>query len=97
MNLKNLSKIIEPEPKYRADQIKRGLFIDLSEDWDVLTGLPKTLREKLKKECPLDIDAEIFSDTDGGAIKALIRLADGKKIETVLMSHIDGRNTVCVS
>ncbi|MFC1721233.1 23S rRNA (adenine(2503)-C(2))-methyltransferase RlmN [Patescibacteria group bacterium] len=97
MDLSNVSKIIEGEPKYRADQIKRGLFVDLAQDWDSLTGLPKALREKLKKECPLDIDAEIFSDTDGAAVKALIRLSDGRRIETVLMRHNDGRNTVCVS
>jgi 23S rRNA (adenine2503-C2)-methyltransferase len=97
MDISNVSKIIEKEPRYRADQIKRTLFVDLSEDWDTATGLPKILREKLKKECPLDIDSEVFPDKDGKTMKVLIRLVDGKKIETVLMRHNDGRNTVCVS
>lgn len=97
MDLSVISKTTEEEPKYRASQIKKGIFVDLVEDWDMITGLPKVLREKLTKQCPLNIDAEVFSDKKDTAVKALIRLDDGKRIETVLMRHTDGRNTVCVS
>lgn len=97
MNFSVISEIIKDEPKYRFDQIRKGIFVDLLEDWDLFTGLPKTLRAELKEKCPLGIDAEVFEDDRDSAVKALIRLSDGKRIETVLMRHVGGRNTVCVS
>lgn len=97
MNFLGIQDAIKDEPRYRADQIKKGVFVDLAQNWDEITGLPKPLRAKLAEVSPLDIDAEIFADEEGGAVKALIRLSDGKRIETVLMRHTDGRNTVCVS
>jgi len=97
MDLATLPLCIQDEPHYRARQIKLGVFVDLAEDWNDLTALPKKLREKLQKNCSLRISAELFPDKNVGAVKALIRLADGKRIETVLMRRRDGRNTVCVS
>jgi len=97
MDISAISEIIKNEPGYRANQIKKGIFVDGLSDWDDFSWLPKDMREKLKESAPLDIDAEMFADTDGTAVKALIRLSDGRRIETVLMRHTDGRNTVCVS
>ena len=97
MNLSAISNIIDTEPKYRAEQIKRAIYVDCIENWDEAEWLPKKMRETLEKNSSLDIDAEIFEDDDGSAVKALIRLTDGRRIETVLMRHTDGRNTVCVS
>ncbi len=96
MNLENLGKILEGEPRFRYAQAEKAIFGDLIETWDEATTLSKPLREKLKQNCPLDITAELFLSKDGNTIKALITLADGKKIETVLMKHKD-RNTICVS
>ncbi len=97
MNISSLVRVLENEPKYRVAQAMRGVFVDFVDDWGLVTGLPTALREKLNKECSLNIDAEVFSDGKGTAVKALIKLSDGKQIETVLMRHSDGRNTVCVS
>jgi len=55
------------------------------------------LRQKLNKECPLLIKSETLISKDGDSVKARISLKDGFKIESVLMRHKDGRNTVCVS
>ncbi len=96
MNIKDLEKILSKEPKFRITQVKKVLFQELIENWDDAKTLPKNLREELKKTCPLEIDARILSDSIGTK-KALITLSDGAKIETVLLSHIDTRNTVCVS
>jgi 23S rRNA (adenine2503-C2)-methyltransferase len=97
MNLSLLTETIKNEPSYRKEQIKRAVFVDGIEDWGEAQWLPKAMREKLAAQCSLTIDAEIFADDDGSAVKALIRLSDGRRIETVLMRHADGRNTVCVS
>jgi 23S rRNA (adenine2503-C2)-methyltransferase len=104
MNLDKLNKILEGEPRYRTDQVKRAVFFDLIENWDEATTLPKALREKLTAECPLEIEAEIFVAKGDPTRKAVITLTDGVKIETVLMSYASkkedddtARNTVCVS
>ena len=97
MELSKLATVIKNEPKYRLKQINQAIYKDLIDDWDIVTGLPKTLRDKLKDQCSLAINAEIVSSDDQNTVKALITLNDNKLIETVLMRHGDGRNTVCVS
>lgn len=104
MNLDKLEKILVNEPRYRTDQVKRAVFFDLIENWDEATTLPLALREKLNAECPLEIEAKIFSDQNDPTKKAVITFDDGMKIETVLMSYVGKkeenkapRHTVCVS
>lgn len=96
MKLDNLEKILADEPAFRLKQAKEAVFLKLAEDWNEATNLPAALREKLNKECPLQIDFKKFVSDDGATIKFLITLYDGYKIESVLMRHED-RNTVCVS
>jgi len=97
MNLKKLENVLSDEPKFRIKQAKQAVFVDLINDWNKATNLALALRDKLNQECPLEIKAEIFKSRDKGSLKALLQLADGLKIETVLLKHADGRNTVCVS
>ncbi len=97
MEFSMIKEILAREPKYRLVQVNQAIFSDLAESWDEVTALPKKLRETLQAECPLEINAELSLSDDKDTAKALIRLADGKFIETVLMRHEDGRNTVCVS
>ena len=97
MEISRLQEVLKNEPKYRIDQARRAVFVDLAEDWNGVTGLPKVLREKLEKECPLDITSEVSTSNTSDTVKVLLTMDDGKLIETVLMRHEDGRNTVCVS
>lgn len=97
MNLEKLTSSLGREPKFRLKQAWRAVYADLIDDWNKATILPLALRHKLNEECPLAIKAEIFKSRHKNSVKALISLADGLKIETVLLSHDDGRNTVCVS
>ncbi|MDD4995609.1 MAG: 23S rRNA (adenine(2503)-C(2))-methyltransferase RlmN [Patescibacteria group bacterium] len=90
-------EILRGEPKYRLNQMKQAVFIDLIDDWQKATILPAELREKLARVAPLEIDAKMHVSRDQGTVKALVELADGLKIETVLLQHEDERNTVCVS
>jgi 23S rRNA (adenine2503-C2)-methyltransferase len=96
INFEKIDNILAGEPKFRQKQVEKLVFGDLIENWDKAMTLPAGLREKLNQECPLDIDAEIFVSKDGKTAKILLVLADGLKIESVLMRH-DKRNTVCVS
>ena len=97
MDLTHLKEILEKEPPYRKKQANQALFRDLIENWSEATTLPLALRNKLNEKCPIGIRAKTFVSKDERVAKALITLNDSLKIETVLMRHKDGRNTVCVS
>jgi 23S rRNA (adenine2503-C2)-methyltransferase len=92
------------QPKYRARQVWEWAYRHLVRSYDEMTNVPATLRASLAAELPLpstEIVRELTSD-DALTRKQLIRLADGKLIESVLMlydprSDSRGRATVCVS
>ena len=97
MDLIQFQRLFDKEPRYRLGQAKRALFHDLIKNWQEAVVLPLSLREKLNKECPIEIPAKTFVSKDRNTIKALLTLKDDLKIETVLMRHKDERNTICVS
>ena len=97
MDFTQFHVFFEKEPKYRLKQAMEGLFRELASNWQEAGYLPAALRQKLDKEFPIGIIAETFVSKDENTIKALITLEDGFKIETVLMRHENGRNTVCIS
>lgn len=97
MNISDLSKILKQEPKYRLKQANEAIFKNFIDNWNKATFLPKDLREKLNQECPLEIKSELLISKTKDSVKALITLNDNSLIESVLMRHKDGRNTVCVS
>ena len=92
------------EPGYRATQIFRWLYQDLATSFDEMTNIPAGLRQTLTAETTLlslNLVDEKASD-DGGTIKTLFELEDGKSIESVLMLYDRTekgrkRNTVCIS
>lgn len=96
MNISRLGKLLADEPKYRFKQAYVALFQDLITDWSEASSLPLPMREQLKENCPLEIEAKVTKSADGTE-KALIKFEDGMAVETVLISHRDGRHTVCVS
>ena len=93
-----LSAVLGGHPSYRVDQVWDGMYRGLAEPAE-LTNLPKALRETLRA-CPQLAPALVLSrestTVDGATCKWLWSLADGSRIETVLM-HYPGRSTVCVS
>jgi 23S rRNA (adenine2503-C2)-methyltransferase len=97
MILENLENILKSEPSFRLKQAKRAVFHELINNWDQATNLSLALRERLKKECPLEIKNKLFFSKNKNTAKGLITLEDGNKIETVLMIHTDKRATACVS
>ena len=97
MKISVLKNILANEPKYRLEQAKKAVFVDLIKSWNEATTLSAQLRDELNEKCPLEIKAEIFESKDKKTAKALIDLDDGLKIESVLMRYESERNTVCVS
>lgn len=97
MNLEKLKACLSGQPAFRYKQADEAIYRQLISDWSEATGFPKDLRERLNKECSLAIDYEAIESDEDDATKALIRLDRGGEVETVLMSHRDGRRTVCVS
>jgi len=86
-------------PAFREKQIRQAFFVGLADSWDEVTVLSKDLRDRLKTELIWSSVAEekVSGNEQSGSIKAALRLVDGELIETVLIKHKDGRNTVCVS
>lgn len=98
MDLSKLATVLEGQPKYRFAQAEKAVWQDLASSWDEASSLPQALRDRLNLECPLGIKAELDQEAKGRkTVKALISLADGESIETVLIRQKGGRNTVCVS
>jgi len=93
-----LENVAPGQPRYRADQLWDGLHRRLLGP-DELTDLPRALRAALTDHpamaLALEPDGEWVADA-GDTRKWVWRLADGRRIESVLM-HARHRSTVCVS
>jgi len=96
MNLEEIKSILQDEKSYRFNQVFSAIFKQLASSWQN-TNLSQNLKKKLEEKASLEIQAEIIGSKKQNIKKALITLGPGEKIETVLISHQSGRNTVCVS
>jgi len=86
------------EPRYRADQIWKGVYRRLIDSAAGLTNVPRSLRDRLEAERPFStmIPRTRLRSSDGETEKLLLALRDGQAIEVVLM-HYDRRRTACIS
>ncbi len=85
--------------KFRYAQLENALYKNFVSDFDQMDTLPKEVRELLKEHCfynSLRVHSEITSE-DGQTTKFLFKTHDDKMIEAVIMRHLSGRNTLCVS
>jgi 23S rRNA (adenine2503-C2)-methyltransferase len=92
------------EPAYRAGQVLAGAHRAGASSFEDLTDLPAPLRSALAKGFRFStIEASHVIGADGGlTAKAVHELADGQRIESVLMryparGHSDERTTICIS
>lgn len=93
------------EPAYRSGQILDWLYARRAGDWEAMTNLPKTLREKLSARFALNTLKLVRQQGAQDATrKFLWRLADGALIESVLIpanpalyGEASDRHTLCVS
>jgi len=85
------------EPRYRTEQIWQWLWQKRVRDVEAMTNLSRPLREKLASLATIAWPeiARVATSSDG-TIKFLLRLHDGKLIETVLIPMAD-RYSQCLS
>ena len=86
------------EKGFRAKQLYEWLHVKLADDFDEMTNLPKSLRERLREEYevrPARMIECYVSQLDG-TTKYLFQMSDGSVIESVLMRYHYG-NSVCIS
>lgn len=100
LDLKKLSAYVESigEKAFRAKQLYEWMHKKLASDFDEMTNLPKSLKEKLLQSAAftsLVVVDEKISQIDGTR-KYLFGLSDGNIIESVLMRYNHG-NSVCIS
>jgi 23S rRNA (adenine2503-C2)-methyltransferase len=94
MELADLSAVLGPdEPEFRARQIYDAVYRRRVTDLDRISNLPKPLRSRLSLGLP-EVERR-FESTDGTR-RYLLKLADGKTVETVWMPEGE-RSTICIS
>jgi 23S rRNA (adenine2503-C2)-methyltransferase len=100
LNLEELTQFVTDlgQPAFRARQIWQWLYQHYATDFDEMTNLSKSLRQKLAETAVIPILPVAFSQhsSDGQTKKVLFQLADGQTIETVLMRY-EKRRTLCIS
>ena len=85
------------QPKFRAAQIHRWAAVSRANSFEEMTNLPKGLREKLTDDFQLwTTEVVRHQKSPDGTEKLLLELADGGRIECVLLRDGD-RRSICVS
>ena len=74
------------EPAYRVGQVLRWLYVHRVADWEAMTNLPKSLREKLSRNYSLHtLELVRKQGSRDTTLKFLWRLADHSLVESVLI------------
>ena len=85
------------EKRFRATQLFRWIHQKGAQDFDQMSDLAKSLREKLKTSARVEPLTPISRhDSLDGTIKWLFDVGDGNAVETVFIPE-DDRGTLCVS
>lgn len=85
------------EPPYRGNQLYHALYAEGTAQFSRMSSLRRPLRERLEREACLSLPhlEKRYTSADGTA-RYLLRLSDGKTIETVWMPEAT-RQTLCLS
>ena len=83
---------------FRADQVSRHWFGNLSNNYEEWTDLPSEKRKEIAEKLAPNLLTEVKTQKadQGNTVKTLWKLHDGLFIESVLM-HYPNRTTVCIS
>ena len=86
------------EPQFRGEQVFNWMYNHLSDDFNEMLNLPKSLRKKLDEETEINtlsyVDSKISSET--GTKKFIFSTKENHKIESVIIPE-EKRTTLCVS
>jgi len=98
MELSELRQVLPAgQPAYRAAQIYRAIYREKVANLVQISTLPSSVRSELAEHAELGLPAldRRYESVDGTR-RYLLRLSDGRTVETVLMPEGD-RDTVCIS
>src|SRR5579863_2267094 len=98
MDLTELGEALGPDqPGYRARQLYDAIYRGEAPDLVQISTLPVRMREDLARRHALGLPAiERLYQSSDGTRRYLLRLEDGRTVETVLMPEGD-RDTICIS
>jgi 23S rRNA (adenine2503-C2)-methyltransferase len=95
-----LGALSDAPPAFRAQQLYDAIYRQRVADVGAISNLPKPLRERLAQEFPVGLPAvERRYNSSDGTCRYLLKLHDGKTVETVWMPAEEGadRATICIS
>src|SRR6202167_1223777 len=98
MDLADLREALgSDQPAYRAQQLYEAVYRGQASDFVQISTLPAGLRQNLSAthEVGLPAVAQLYQSADGTR-RYLLRLEDGRTVETVLMPEGE-RDTICIS
>ena len=87
------------QPAFRYAQIENAIYKNFVTNFDDIQTIPKELREILKENFyyqSLELDYQVTS-ANNQTTKLLFKTKSWDLIEAVIMRHLTGRNTLCVS
>jgi 23S rRNA (adenine2503-C2)-methyltransferase len=98
MDLAELAGVLGPgQPAYRARQIYHAIYRAGASELDRISTLPAALRQDLAARHPIGFPSvEHLYRSGDGTLRYLLRLEDGRTVETVLMPEGE-RDTICIS
>ena len=98
MELSEIREALGPqEPEYRARQVYQALYQAQLTDLVQITALPAQLRGRLASDHAVGLPAsERRYESSDGTRRYLLRLEDGRTVETVWMPE-EARDTLCIS
>jgi 23S rRNA (adenine2503-C2)-methyltransferase len=84
-------------PAYRSKQIRRWLYQGRAGSFNAMSDLPKKLRDQIEKDYTIWTTKVVkHQKSKDGTEKLLLELADGGRIECVLLKE-ENRRTICIS
>ena len=85
------------EPEYRLGQVWHWAAQGAA-GYSEMTNLPRSLRDALNEAVPFStLSVERETTASDGTVKVLMRTADERPLEAVLMRYRDGRRSLCLS
>jgi len=98
MELSDIREALGPgQPSYRAKQIYDALYRGQSSDLVQIRTLPQAMRQNLAEHHTVGLpEIDRVYDSIDGTRRYLLRLDDGRTVETVLMPEGE-RDTICIS
>jgi len=98
MELTDIREALGPEqPSYRAKQIYDALYRAQTSDLVQIRTLPQAMRQNLAEHHTVGLpEIDRVYDSIDGTRRYLLRLSDGRTVETVLMPEGE-RDTICIS